>query len=287
MSSTKTTQDKPAQQPQKNGQGRRYLNGAMSGIVEVTLTHWIDVLKTRWQAEAKVGQASASTKSRIAAIYKNEGFKGFYKGYISRVIGIGPMRAVYWGTMDHMTNVLSSYDNLSQTQRLMLAGVGAGAVQSLVDVPIEVVKTQLITGGSNKQDVIKQALQFKGFKSTALRNMGFACVMNFGLNYKRTEQTSYVETYLRSMASGFVAAFTTQPLDYVKTKHQQHGGNQDGIIKMLVEIGKKNPTMLWSGGVWRILLSMSTMSVGATVFIFLNSFQKQKTTLPVLEEPIE
>lgn len=53
------------------------------------------------------------------------------------------MRAVYWGTMDHMTNVLSSYDNLSQTQRLMLAGVGAGAVQSLVDVPIEVVKTQV------------------------------------------------------------------------------------------------------------------------------------------------
>lgn len=39
MSSTKTTQDKPAQQPQKNGQGRRYLNGAMSGIVEVSVIY--------------------------------------------------------------------------------------------------------------------------------------------------------------------------------------------------------------------------------------------------------
>jgi len=54
------------------------------------------------------------------------------------------MRAVYWGTMDHLTNDLSSY-NLTQTQRLMLAGLGAGAVQSLVDVPIEVVKTQVRT----------------------------------------------------------------------------------------------------------------------------------------------
>jgi len=38
-------------------------------------------------------------------------------------------------------------------------------------------------------------------------------------------------------------------VDFVKTKHQQHGGGEHvGIIKMLVDIGKKNPTMLWSGG---------------------------------------
>jgi len=29
---------------------------------------------------------------------------------------------------------------------------------------------------------------------------------------RRTDQTSYAETYMRSMAAGFVAAFVTQPL---------------------------------------------------------------------------
>lgn len=78
---------------------QRYLNGAISGWIEVTSTHWVDVLKTRIQAEKeinpKVGVGNLSHN-----IWRKEGLRGFYRGYISRMAGVGPMRAVFWGTMD-------------------------------------------------------------------------------------------------------------------------------------------------------------------------------------------
>jgi hypothetical protein len=85
------------------------------------------VLKTRWQAEAKIEKKDPnapklSTLERINKIYRNEGFRGFYKGYVSRVLGIGPMRATYWGVMDHTTHLLEPVKQLNQWQRLVLAG---------------------------------------------------------------------------------------------------------------------------------------------------------------------
>jgi hypothetical protein len=59
---------------------------------------------------------------RIQKIYRNEGFRGFYKGYVSRVLGIGPMRATYWGVMDHTTHILEPVKQLNQWQRLVVAG---------------------------------------------------------------------------------------------------------------------------------------------------------------------
>lgn len=79
--------------------GQRYINGAVSGLIEVTLTHWIDVIKTRLQAEKEITKGiNVSSLSR--RIWAEEGFRGFYRGYISRMAGIGPMRAIFWGTMD-------------------------------------------------------------------------------------------------------------------------------------------------------------------------------------------
>lgn len=85
-------------QPQANW-GTRYLNGAVSGLIEVTTTHWIDVIKTRLQAEKEITKG-ISVRSLSARIWAEDGFRGFYRGYISRMAGIGPMRAVFWGTMD-------------------------------------------------------------------------------------------------------------------------------------------------------------------------------------------
>lgn len=82
---------------------KRYLFGAVSGLIEVTSTHWIDVLKTRLQAE-KETTVGINVRSLSSRIWAQEGFKGFYRGYISRMAGIGPMRAMFWGTMEVVCN---------------------------------------------------------------------------------------------------------------------------------------------------------------------------------------
>lgn len=85
-------------QPKANV-GQRYLNGAISGLIEVTLTHWIDVIKTRLQAEKEITKG-INVQILCKRIWQEEGFRGFYRGYVSRMAGIGPMRATFWGTMD-------------------------------------------------------------------------------------------------------------------------------------------------------------------------------------------
>lgn len=78
----------------------RYINGAFSGLIEVSSTHWIDVIKTKLQAEKETSKIPVNAVSLSKQIWAKEGFTGFYRGYVSRMVGIGPMRAIFWGTMD-------------------------------------------------------------------------------------------------------------------------------------------------------------------------------------------
>jgi hypothetical protein len=89
------------QEASKPKGAQRYINGALSGFVEVSLTHWIDVLKTRLQAEKETTKG-INVRNLSARIYKEEGVRGFYRGFISRCFGIGPMRATFWGVMDEV-----------------------------------------------------------------------------------------------------------------------------------------------------------------------------------------
>jgi len=256
-------------------QYQRYLNGAFSGWIEVSLTHWIDVLKTKLQAEKEL-TANSSVTSISKRIWAEQGARGFYKGYISRMFGIGPMRAVFWGTMDQMNHLLIEKP-WELTTKLVVAGVVGGAVQSVVDVPIEVAKTALITGSRDSaSQLLKNAMKFHGAAATFSRNMIFAAIMNFGINFDRSPDASTAETMLRAGASGVIAAFLTQPLDYVKTKQQQSGQEfyKVNFIKLLADTGRKSLPLLWTGVISRASLSIATMSVSGTVFKILGRYQQ-------------
>lgn len=92
---------------------QRYINGAVSGLIEVTLTHWIDVIKTRLQAEKEITKG-ISVSVLCKRIWAEEGFRGFYRGYISRMFGIGPMRATFWGTMDVVRDLSSTQQDVAK-----------------------------------------------------------------------------------------------------------------------------------------------------------------------------
>lgn len=82
---------------------------------------------------------------------------------------------------------------------------------------------------------------------------------------------------MRAGLSAVVAATVTQPLDYVKTQQQKAGGlHSTFFMKLLVDTGKKSLPLLWTGWLSRVTLSITTMSVGGTVFAILGRIQKPK-----------
>lgn len=155
-----------------------------------------------------------------------------------------------------------------------------GAAQSIVDTPIEVAKTKLITSHTIPlKEVVKESMRFRGLGSTLSRNMLFAAIMNVGINYNRDAETSPKETFMRAGFSALIAATITQPLDYVKTQQQKVGGYHNvNFIKLLYDSGKKSALLLWTGLGSRVTLSITTMCVSATVFKFLTTFQQSQAS---------
>lgn len=71
----------------------KYIAGGLSGIVEVLITHPLDYIKIKKQEYIQ-------NKIPINNFYKtiyNGNIWNFYTGIISRLIGIVPMRVVFWG----------------------------------------------------------------------------------------------------------------------------------------------------------------------------------------------
>lgn len=167
-----------------------------------------------------------------------------------------------------MNSVLATEERLNQTGRLMVGGAVGGFVQSICDVPIEVAKTKLMTSSNMPMSsVLSEALKFRGAGATFSRNVLFAVIMNWGINYNRDPQAGAGEVMIRAGLAGIVAAAITQPLDYVKTQQQKVGGlHEVNFIKLLMSTGRKSLPLLWTGLISRATLSIATMSVSGTVF---------------------
>lgn len=175
-----------------------------------------------------------------------------------------------------MNSLLKDEKRLNNEARLITAGAVGGFVQSICDVPIEVAKTKLMTSSNMPlSSVLSEAMKFRGAGATFTRNVIFAMVMNFGINYERSPSAGTGEVMLRAGVSGIVAAAVTQPLDYVKTQQQKVGGlHETNFIKLLMSTGRKSMPLLWTGLISRATLSIATMSVSGTVFRLLAKIEQ-------------
>lgn len=240
------------------------ISAGLSGVIEVLLTHPVDRIKTKIQELAldKKHTIKQATISKSVKIIYNE--KGFYLGIIPRIVGVVPMRIVYWSTIITMNKFV---ENQKSIIKYMLPGLVAGSVQTLVDNPIEVVKIQLMTKGHNK------SLDFKffsingikklyvGFTPTIIRNSIFAvCVASIVNKFGQKKEHKFIAGAI----GGFIGSILSQPFDVVKTELQRYDNNSinKGTYQILKNIAKTNPIKLWSGTTMRCTLSFLNMGIG-------------------------
>jgi hypothetical protein len=227
---------------------RDFIAGGLSCVSEVTLTHWIDNIKTKIQ-DANIN----NKKFEMRHIKINQ----LYQGYLPRLIGIIPMRFVFWGSQS-VANTYCKEIGITKSHKLLLAGGICGLVQTTIDNPIEVMKIKMITGTKNFD--FWKVNYYHGFVPTCFRNVIFASLFNLGINYNDTNQHS--KRFLQGAGSGIIASLISHPFDVAKTAVQRYGGEKQKMLNFMINQIKTDPKLLWSGCLSRCILSCATMSVG-------------------------
>lgn len=211
--------------------------GAIAGVSEILTFYPLDVVKTRMQLET--GKTSHGLVGSFRTIIREEGFGRLYRGLVPPLLLEAPKRAVkfaandFWGkTYLEMSGETKMSQNLS-----ILTGCSAGATESFVVVPFELVKIKLQDKTSKYAgpiDVVKQIIKkegplglYSGMESTFWRhvwwNGGF-----FGsihqirqmLPKAETPQATLFNNFISGMIGGFVGTVLNTPFDVVKSRIQ-------------------------------------------------------------------
>ena len=96
----------------------KYINGGLSGMCGIVLSHPIDTIKTHIQTGHKLNTFKPS-------------FNNFYKGITAPLLGVGIEKAIVFGTYNYM---------YSKTDNIPLSGAISGLMASLVVTPYERIK---------------------------------------------------------------------------------------------------------------------------------------------------
>lgn len=251
------------------------ISAGLSGIAEVSVTHWLDRIKTKKQEYTLKG-IKINLYDTLKNIYLSGGLGNFYIGILPRLIGIFPMRMVYWTTIIKMNKYVENY---TSNIKYIMPGLVAGSVQTLIDNPIEVLKIKLMTkqtesvcvNNSFESNFNKLKKLYTGFTPTILRNSIFAVVVS---SFVQQCGTKTDNKFLIGAIGGFIGSVLSQPFDVVKTELQRTNKNilnksTHNMLTTFVKIIKKNPLDLWSGGLMRSILAFANMGVGFYTLSFI------------------
>ncbi|KAL2112024.1 hypothetical protein VUR80DRAFT_8701 [Thermomyces stellatus] len=250
------------------------ISGAVAGAVEATATYPFEFAKTRAQLQSTRQKNPLAIITHVA---RNDGIRAIYTGCSTLITGTAFKAGVRFLCFDSIKNVLMDDKGRLSPSRGILAGMIAGAVESIVAVtPTERIKTALIDdaksgtrrykgGVSALTTIIRErgiAEIYRGLASTTMKQSATSAVRmgTYNVLKELTIQYDLPQNAIVSSATGATAGtitvYATQPFDSVKTMSQSARGatTAEAFRKILAERGVRG---FWSG---------STMRLGRLVF---------------------
>jgi len=210
--------------------------GAIAGVSEILTFYPLDVVKTRMQLETGKSQGLVGSFRTIIA---QEGFGRLYRGLVPPLLLEAPKRATKFAANDFWgTTYLDAFGESKMNQQLsILTGCSAGATESFVVVPFELVKIKLQDKASTfkgPMDVVKSIFKsegvlgfYAGMESTFWRhvwwNGGY-----FGSIYQvkallpkpQDKGQEMMNNLLSGTVGGCVGTILNTPFDVVKSRIQ-------------------------------------------------------------------
>ncbi|CAI4215455.1 unnamed protein product [Parascedosporium putredinis] len=217
--------------------------GAIAGVSEILVMYPLDVVKTRVQLQTSAAGADAYTGMLdcFKKIIKTEGASRLYRGIAAPILMEAPKRATKFAANDEWGKIyrnLFAMDKMTQPLSI-LTGASAGATESFVVVPFELVKIRLQDKASagkynGMMDVVRKTIQnegllamYNGLESTLWRhitwNAGyFGCIFQVRqLLPKASDKSGQLTNDLISgTVGGTVGTILNTPMDVVKSRIQ-------------------------------------------------------------------
>lgn len=238
-------------------------------------TYPFEYAKTRAQLRSATAQGSAFQMLRNTVA--SEGISSIYTGCSTLVAGTALKAGVRFLAFDSIKNQLADDHGRLSTSRGILAGMAAGAVESLLAVtPTERIKTALIDDAKGAKRfhsslhgvttlLKEQGILglYRGLVSTTIKQSATSAVRMGSYNALRTQYQnkmghapkSTLETFGMGAIAGCITVYATQPFDTVKTRAQSSQGET-----LMVAIRGT-----WQDGGMRCFWSGSTMRLGRLV----------------------
>lgn len=266
--------------------------GGIAGALGATAVYPIDLTKTRMQNQRSkvVGELLyKNSLDCVKKVYRNEGFKGFYRGLPPQLIGVAPEKAIKLTVND----LVREYATDKETGRIklsweLLAGGLAGGCQVIFTNPLEIVKIRLQMQGENAKVTGAARLSaaqivkslgllglYRGAAACLARDVPFSAIYFPAHAHLKKDVfhegrdgkvLSYGEALSAAAIAGMPAAYLTTPADVIKTRLQSEArkgethyrGIGDAFRKILSEEGA---AALFKGGPARVLRSSPQFGV--------------------------
>jgi len=140
--------------------------GVFAGLAQTIVTSPIELAKTRVQLLASSHGSSYGPMQCLRNIYKQEGYRGIFKGLGVTFLREGPSYGVYFVTYKFLTTTSSKEP--ASTLRTLLAGGFAGVASWVISYPVDVVKSRIQAESSNRYsgilDCLKKSVRAEGYK---------------------------------------------------------------------------------------------------------------------------
>lgn len=223
----------------------QFAAGAIAGVSEILVMYPLDVIKTRIQLQT--GTAAAGSEAYTGMldcfqkIVKTEGFSRLYRGISAPILMEAPKRATKFAANDEWGKVyrkMFGVDKMNQSLSV-LTGATAGATESFVVVPFELVKIRLQDKASAGKyngmvDCVVKTVKnegpltlYQGLESTMWRhilwNAGyFGCIFQVRqlLPKAETNRGKMVNDLISGAIGGTIGTVVNTPLDVVKSRIQ-------------------------------------------------------------------
>jgi len=222
----------------------QFAAGAVAGVSEILIMYPLDVVKTRVQLQTGKAVGDEGYNGMVDCfrkIIKNEGFSRLYRGISAPILMEAPKRATKFAANDSWgTFYRNLFGQSKMNQSLsILTGATAGATESFVVVPFELVKIRLQDRAqahkyNGMMDCVMKIVKqegpltlYQGLESTMWRhilwNAGyFGCIFQVrALLPAASDKKGQITNDLISGAvGGTVGTILNTPMDVVKSRIQ-------------------------------------------------------------------
>ncbi|KAL5498138.1 hypothetical protein ACEPAH_2268 [Sanghuangporus vaninii] len=214
--------------------------GATAGGIEALITYPTEFVKTRSQFGGKKEKPIEIIRNTL----RTRGIRGLYSGCTALITGNAVKAGVRFLSYDQFKSMLADREGKVSAPRSLLAGLGAGVMESIFAVtPSETIKTKLIDDSKrpNPQyrglvhgtmSIVREEGIFGIYRglfpvmmrqgaNSAVRFTTYTTLKQFVQGNARPGQPIPTSiTFTIGAIAGLVTVYTTMPLDVIKTRMQ-------------------------------------------------------------------